>query len=581
MLTENDLPFALSDLFADADRPITDDDILAALPHDEPRRGQLLAIRFILNSFRSGKRVVILEAPTGAGKSAIGLAVAEFFRNSFYLTIQKILQTQISQDYSSANLVELRGRNAYPCTFYDLHGSFLSSRRALGLKVIDDGKKQKPDCSAGYCRKHLHKSKCDSCMPRNPEPDWLDRFGVDHSTCPYFEQVEKAKASRKLLLNFSSFLAQMQHTTRFGQRELLVIDEAHHCEPQLMDFVSLTISDLQMKGRGIVLPDFETPDEYAVWFHDNNVEHEIGRMILEAQRNNDPKAEDEAGAILHKFGRFMKCMSDGMTDWIVEFKEHKYGKGETFRTVNFKPIFIHHFTEDLLLRFGKRVLLMSATILDAGVMAKSLGIPKEEIAFFRMGNYFPVANRPIYIQPVAKMVGGKEKMGEWGPKLVKKVDQIISENHPDDRGIIHTHNFAIADMIMNQSKHRGRLLFQKNFQSKEHLLAAHARMPNGVIVAPAMHEGLDLKGELSRFQIIPKVPYPNFFEDRQLARRVELDHRYLTWLVALKLVQSYGRSIRSDEDWAATYIIDERIVSFLQEADKMLPTWFKEAIIHE
>lgn len=573
--------FRLNDLFEDASRPITDEDILSALPHKQPRRGQLSAIRFILEQFRAGKRVVILEAPTGAGKSAMGLAVMEFFRNSYYLTIQKILQTQISRDYLGAGLVELKGRNAYPCTFYDLHGSFLTHRRALGLKVLDDGRKQKPDCSTGYCRKHLHKSKCDSCMPRNPEPDWLDRFMVDYSTCPYFEQVEKAKASRKVLLNFSSFLAQMQHTQRFGERGLMVIDEAHHCEPQLMDFVSLTLSDLQMKGRGIVFPEFETPDEYAVWFHDNKIEYEIGRMIKEAQDNNDPKAEDEAGAILFKFDRFMKVMSDGMTDWVVEYKEHKYGKGDTFRTVQFKPIFIHHFTQDLLLRHGQRVLMMSATILDAGVMAKSLGIPKEDIAFFRMGNYFPVENRPIYIQPVARMVGGKDKMGDWGPKLVKKVDQILTDHHPDDRGIIHTHNFAIADMLLKQSKHKGRFLFQKNFHSKEDMLEEHANSRNTVIVAPAMHEGLDLRGELSRFQIIPKVPYPNFFEDRQLARRVEIDHRYLTWLVALKLVQSYGRSIRSDQDWAATYIIDETINKFLNEADKMLPGWFKEAIIRE
>ena len=116
-------------------------------------------------------------------------------------------------------------------------------------------------------------------------------------------------------------------------------------------------------------------------------------------------------------------------------------------------------------------------------------------------------------------------------------------------------------------------------RGKEEMLAEHARRPNGIIVAPAMHEGLDLKGDLSRFQIIAKVPYPNFFDDKQLARRVELDRRYLVWLVALKLVQSYGRSIRSAEDWAHTYIIDGAIDRFLKEADKMLPPWFKEAII--
>lgn len=567
----------LTDILRNEKLELTNEDIIAAMPHSNPRAGQVEAIRFALESFHSGKRVVIIEAPTGAGKSAIGLTVSEFFDNSYYLTIQKILQTQISRDYSSSGLVDLKGRTSYPCTFYETHGSFLNFRGPIGLKMIDDAKKEQPDCGNGYCRKHLKKTKCEQCAPRNPDPEWLNKMGVQFSTCPYYEQVGKALESRKILLNFSSFLAQTQFTTRFGMRDLMVIDEGHHCEPQLMDFVSLTISDLAMRERDIILPEYEDATEYAVWFHENNIEYEIGKMIAHAQSNSDIKAEDEAGKLLFKFLRFMQCVSDGMSDWVVEYKEHKIGNG-TFRTVTMKPIFIHYFTDDLLLKYGEKVLIMSATILDAGVMSKSLGIKSEEIAFFRMGNYFPKENRPIYFEPAARMVGGKDKQAEWMPKLVKKVDSIIAR-YPDDRGIVHTHNFAIADAIMNNSKLKNRLLFQRNFRNKEDMLAEHSRRPNGVIIAPAMHEGLDLKDDLSRFQIIPKVPYPNFFDDKQLARRVDLDHRYLTWLVALKLVQSYGRSIRSGDDWAHTYVIDETFSKFVREADKMLPVWFKEAII--
>ena len=96
-----------------------------------------------------------------------------------------------------------------------------------------------------------------------------------------------------------------------------------------------------------------------------------------------------------------------------------------------------------------------------------------------------------------------------------------------------------------------------------------------------MHEGIDLIGDLSRFQIICKVPYPNCFDDEQLARRVEIDRPYYTWLTALKLVQSYGRSVRSPTDTADTYILDESIYKFMDDARKMLPGWFKEAVIDE
>src|SRR4051812_21656735 len=94
----------------------SDADIMSHMPHPTPRRGQIEAIRFVLDSFDAGKRFVILEAPTGAGKSAIGLTVADVYSNSYYLTIQKILQAQIIRDYAGCGMVELKGRNAYPCT---------------------------------------------------------------------------------------------------------------------------------------------------------------------------------------------------------------------------------------------------------------------------------------------------------------------------------------------------------------------------------------------------------------------------------------------------------------------------------
>lgn len=563
------------------DGEISDDEIMRHLPHDTPRRGQLEAIRFALEAWASGKRVVMMEAPTGAGKSGMGLALAGFHRQSYYLTIQKMLQSQIIRDYSRVDMVELKGRNAYPCTFYDIHAERLLQKKAITLKMVEDGAGS--DCSGGFCKKHLSKFSCPSCFPyKKDDPEAVSAFqhahGVQFSTCPYYEQVGLACESSKVLMNFSSFLYQTQYTKRFGPRELLIIDEAHHCEPQLMDFVTLTLSDLPFQGRDLHLPDYEHAEQYALWFNENQIEHEIGRMIKKARDDEDSRAEDEAVRLYHKYMRFMECVSKGTGEWICEYKEHQIGKADQYATVTLKPVFVDAFAKDLLFRFGERILLMSATILDAGVMARSLGIDKDDIAFFRMGNYFPKENRPIYIQPAAKITGGNAKMGEWSGPLVKKVDEIVAK-YPNDRGIIHTHNFAIADLLMDRCKYKGRFLFQRQFKDKEAMLREHAIRPNGVIVAPAMHEGVDLKNDLSRFQIIAKVPYPNFFDDKQLARRVDLDRRYLIWLVALKLVQSYGRSVRSEKDWAHTYIVDEAIKRFLDEANKMLPGWFKEAIV--
>ena len=76
-----------------------------------------------------------------------------------------------------------------------------------------------------------------------------------------------------------------------------------------------------------------------------------------------------------------------------------------------------------------------------------------------------------------------------------------------------------------------------------------------VLISPSLHTGLDLKDELSRFQIITKVPYPNKSDRWTNAKRVA-DSEWYYWQTALKLIQAYGRSVRSKDDWARTYILD-------------------------
>ena len=98
-----------------------------------------------------------------------------------------------------------------------------------------------------------------------------------------------------------------------------------------------------------------------------------------------------------------------------------------------------------------------------------------------------------------------------------------------------------------------------------------------VLISPSLHTGLDLKGELSRFQIITKVPYPNK-GDRWINAKRHLDEDWYYWQTALKLAQAYGRSIRSKEDWAMTYVLDSGFGHFVNKNRNLFPDWFRQAI---
>jgi Rad3-related DNA helicase len=358
-----------------------------------------------------------------------------------------------------------------------------------------------------------------------------------------------------------------------------LVSNCHNIESQLMDFVSLSISDAHLQQHGIVLPKLETPEEYAVFFEDSKLHEALLKVYNDANEQDQIWLADEISRTLKKYKMFLDHIQTEGSVWVSEYESSQSGHNK----VTLKPVYVHNMASELLFQYAHRVVLMSATILDVDVICKSLGIPREEVAAVRLKNRFPVKNRPIHIRPVAKMTGGAEGMKKWGPALVEGVNQVADE-YPDKRGIIHTHNFSIAKLLRENCDPgvKRRFLFQDEFNNdKKAMLAAHAKSPDSILVAPAMHEGIDLHGDLSRFQVICKVPYANFYDNPQLAMRVEADWKYYIWITALKLVQSYGRSVRSDTDYADTYILDESINKFIRDAKNMLPDWFLEAIKYE
>jgi Rad3-related DNA helicase len=552
-------------------------------PFDTFREGQLECIEFILKAFMSGKKYVVLEAPTGAGKSAIGMAVAKFFTSSYYLTVQKVLQTQIMKDFGSGEVVDLKGRSAYTCAFYGNFGKNAVARKAMFQKDLDRLLDAPPTCDKGYCRKKDKARRCELCFPYKPgeNESYAEKTfnAMHHSLCPYYKQIAKTMIAKVAIMNYSSFLYQRAIAQRFSVRDLLIIDECHQAEPQLLDFISITIDDKRLQKLGYKLEEYEMPQEYYMSFKDNNILSKIQIIVDEAEEAEDTETADEYEGLVRKINAFYASIEEG-EDWVAEFKIVEQGKEKnrhTHRSVVLKPIFVHSKSHKLMFNNGSNVLMMSATILDVDIFCYSLGIPRNQVAAYRMKNRFPVENRPIIVDSAARIVGGPAKMNEWAPKLVAKTDQILNR-YENDRGIIHTHNFAIADYLMEKSRHRHRFLYQKRFATKEDMLRRHNDSDNTIIVAPALHEGLDLRGDLSRVQLICKVPWPNFMDNKQLMRRMELDRRYYQWLTALKLIQSCGRSIRSETDWAHTYVLDEVFNRFMLEAASMIPSWFKDAV---
>jgi len=93
-----------------------------------------------------------------------------------------------------------------------------------------------------------------------------------------------------------------------------------------------------------------------------------------------------------------------------------------------------------------------------------------------------------------------------------------------------------------------------------------------------MSEGIDLKGDLSKFQIICKIPYP-YLGDPIVKKRMNKNKGWYALQTAKSIVQSCGRSVRNETDEAVTYILDNDWHYFYSRNSKIFPADFKKAII--
>ena len=60
------------------------------------------------------------------------------------------------------------------------------------------------------------------------------------------------------------------------------------------------------------------------------------------------------------------------------------------------------------------------------------------------------------------------------------------------------------------------------------------------------------------------MPYPNK-SDRWTNVKRHVDEEWYYWQTALRLIQAYGRSVRSKDDWARTYVLDSAFSYFVRK----------------
>jgi Rad3-related DNA helicase len=219
------------------------------------------------------------------------------------------------------------------------------------------------------------------------------------------------------------------------------------------------------------------------------------------------------------------------------------------------------------------------------LQAKLLGIDPSKAKFLSLDSPFPVENRLIHVIPVIRWDATNPE-----PALLRLAQAVpkILELHPFDRGIIHVSSYSQAARLIALCRD-SRLITHTNAKEKERALERMFNTPGMVFVSPSSHEGLDLVDDLSRFQVIAKLPYASL-GDKRIKRRTDANQDWYNLYTAQKLIQAAGRSIRSSSDYAVTYLLDrgfrytkkknggEKEEGFYARAHQFFPAYFLDSL---
>lgn len=525
--------------------------------HD-PRSSQVKLINKINWAIGEGYKNIILEAGTGTGKSAIATTLANMFEDSYILTMTKQLQQQYLDDFGDM-LVEIKGRGNYKCNY---------------------------------------KGSCDFCIKAEYN---LRKC----ASCEFQIAFKKALEADNVITNYDFFYYAGVANPLLDTRELLILDEAHNLERKML---MLSSNDLNREyistkfGIDIFEPimngttsinNLKRDSDYWIRLCDDlvgecskrikKIEGDANKTVqvtLDEFENNPDKYSNFDYVEKQNLEQDMKSFASislglNAKDLIIDLPDNKLILDNNMEiSAEFKPYSVVDDTQNLL-NLGNVCIFLTGTLGSKDKFCEWNNIDPEETYYIYEKSPFDVSKRPIYTDFVGRMSGKRRGVPNWkNNNALLKIKELL-DRHSNQKGVIHTssneqalwikENLKMYPLIFVGGEDRNRVL--KEFtQTKD----------NVVLIGASIKDGVDFKGDLCRFQIIFKIPYPQLNE--QVKYRRDLDPKWFYYQTVMALMQAYGRGIRDKDDWCVMYILDSSFKQLVDYNRGFFNEYFLEAV---
>ena len=105
---------------------ISESDLIENFPFKEIRPKQLEGMKQIAQAINDGYKIIVLEAPTGFGKSPVAIALGKTLGSSYICSATKDLQSQYTKDFPF--LRSVKGMSNFDCLVKEdliLNGTYI------------------------------------------------------------------------------------------------------------------------------------------------------------------------------------------------------------------------------------------------------------------------------------------------------------------------------------------------------------------------------------------------------------------------------------------------------------------------
>jgi Rad3-related DNA helicase len=503
------------------------------MPSYRPKQRETLLKCYEL--FERGKRLILLQAPVGFGKSAVNTALCRYYAPSIYSTPQLSLIDQIKNDpFLGKYFVEIKGRDHYACA----KDHFL-----IPVKY-------------GLC-KRKGKVIPNECIPA--------------LMCPYYSQKIKAIEAPVALMSTAYFIVDaFLQPPCFRDRNLVVIDEGHFLAEYLAEQVKLEVSPRSLPK--------------SVWEEHRENPKDVESIARSVEAYLDQVELSLEGDAVLTEGEVMERVK--AEEWIVKAKNYLDSEivtewvwtelpGGGFLA---RPLKVRWMTEKMVWSRAERFIVSSATILDPKLWIYENGadlvFDESEMAFIDVGMIFPAENRKVIDMSAGGMRHDEQE--ENLPRVAKMLELILMTRKGQNVAV-HVPSYELARKLYSFIEPDGYRIYLPGPKNRDAVLEMWKKH-GGVLFAVAFHEGQDWKYDTCRVQVLAKTLYPDT-TDPVVRKRLERgDFKWLMWTTLIRCLQAYGRAIRAEDDYMEFYVLDERFWDLIRNMWKYVPSWFREVV---